>query len=129
MKARTPDNLDELYESLPEDQRLTATILRELIFETLPEVREKKSYGAPFYFGRTAVCYVWPASITWGGKEQGTGVMLGFNRGRAIDPEAKCLVFKDRKTIGHLSFAGAEDIDVELITELLRAAWHHDQTR
>jgi len=36
MKANTPDNIDELYDSLPENERLIAGILRELILESLP---------------------------------------------------------------------------------------------
>ena len=125
MKADTPDNLDELYDCLPEDERLTATILRQLIRETLPEIREKKSYGAPFYFGKKAICYVWPCSITWGGRRQGAGVTLGFQQARKFDPEGK-LDYGNRKLIGTRVYLRAEDIDVAVVEEWLRQAWAVD---
>lgn len=125
MKANTPDNLDELFEQLPEAERLTATILRELILETLPGIREKKSYGAPFYFGRKAICYIWPASITWGGKKQGEGVTLGFQRAKELDHDG-FLNFGNRKYIGAHVFLQAEEIDVEKVQHLLRQAGQLD---
>ena len=127
MKANTPDNIDDLYESLPEDERLIATILRDIIRETLPEIREKKSYGAPFYFGKKAVCYVWPASITWGGKKQGEGVTIGFNQARKLDHEG-FLEFGTKKVIGQHRYLAAEEIDVVWLAGLLLAAWRVDQT-
>lgn len=125
MKADTPDNLDELYESLPEEERLIAIVLRELILETLPGIREKKSYGAPFYFGKKAICYVWPASITWGGKRQGEGVTLGFNQAKALD-HGGFLTFGTRQRIGSHVYRQAEEIDVERVVSLLRQAWDLD---
>jgi len=108
MKANTPDNIDELYDSLPENERLIAGILRELILESLP------------------VCYVWPASITWGGKQQGRGVTLGFNQARKLD-HGGYLEFGNRKSIGSHVFLTPEEIDVEILQKLLREAWALDQ--
>ncbi|WP_020569256.1 DUF1801 domain-containing protein [Neolewinella persica] len=127
MKANTPDNLDELYERLPEEERLVASVLRALIFETLPDIREKKSYGAPFYFGTKAICYVWPASITWGGKRQGKGVTLGFNQAKKLN-HSGFLDFGSRKNIGSHVFLTAEEIDVKRVVELLKSAWEVDQS-
>jgi hypothetical protein len=127
MKANTPENIDELYESLPEGERLIAIILRDIIRETLPGIREKKSYGAPFYFGKKAVCYVWPASITWGGKKQGEGVTIGFNEALKLDHDG-FLEFGGKKVIGHHRFLTAEEIAVERLEALLLAAWGVDQT-
>lgn len=126
MKANTPDNIDELYDGLPENERLIAAILRELILENLPGCREKKSYGAPFYFGKKAICYVWPASITWGGKKQGEGVTLGFHQARQLD-HGGYLNFGTRKSIGSHVYTEPEDIDVEKLEGLLREAWRVDQ--
>lgn len=126
MKANTPENIDDLYESLPEDERLIATILRDIILHTLPGIREKKSYGAPFYFGKKAVCYVWPASITWGGKRQEEGVRIGFNQARKLEHRG-FLTFGTRKSIGHHQFRRAEEIEVARLETLLLAAWGVDQ--
>ena len=126
MKANTPDNLDELYESLPGEERLIASVLRDLIFEALPSIREKKSYGAPFYFGKKAICYVWPANITWGGKRQGEGVTLGFHQAKSLS-HAGFLSFGTRKIIGSHVFMTAEEIDVDKVKALLKQAWEVDQ--
>jgi hypothetical protein len=127
MKASTPDNLDELYDSLPEDERLIAMVLRELIFETLPDISEKKSYGGPFYFGKKMICYVWPASITWGGKRQGEGVTLGFGQAKKLN-HGGFLAFGNRKRIGSHVFLAPEEIDVERVVELLNSAWEVDKS-
>jgi hypothetical protein len=127
MKANTPDNLDELYESLPEEERLIAMVLRELIFEALPDIREKKSYGAPFYFGKKMICYVWPASITWGGKRQGEGVTLGFSQAKKLK-HGNFLNFGTRKSIGSHVFRRAEEIEVEKVVGLLKSAWEVDRS-
>ncbi|MEM9929393.1 MAG: DUF1801 domain-containing protein [Bacteroidota bacterium] len=121
MKASTPDGLDALFDQLPEEERIIATILRELILETLPGIREKKSYGAPFYFGNKAICYLWPASITWGGKRQGEGVTLGFQRAKELDHHG-FLTFGTRKYVGSHAFFKAEDVPVEKVQDLLRQA-------
>jgi hypothetical protein len=128
MKATTPDNLDELYDGLPEEERLIAAVLRELIFETLPDIREKKSYGAPFYFGKKMICYVWPGSITWGGKQQGEGVTLGFSQAKTLN-HGGFLAFGNRKSIGSHAFKTAEEIDVERVVDLLKSAWEVDASR
>lgn len=103
-------------------------ILRDLILETLPGIREKKSYGAPFYFGRKAICYVWPASITWGGKRQGEGVTLGFNQAKQLNHNG-WLTFGTRKQIGSHVFITAEQIDQEVVVRLLREAWQVDRSK
>ncbi len=126
MKANTPENIDELYDSLPENERLIASILRELILENLPGCVEKKSYGVPFYRKKKTICYVWPGSITWGGKQQGEGVTIGFYRARDLD-HGGFLEFGTKKVIGSHRFLTPEEIDVEQLEQLLRAAWLLDQ--
>ncbi len=125
MKANTPDHLDDLFEQLPEEERLSAAILRTLILETLPGIREKKSYGAPFYFGRKAICYLWPASITWGGKKQAAGVTLGFHQARELRHDG-FLEFGTRKQIGCHVFPSAMAIDVARVQDLLLQAGRAD---
>ncbi|MEL7162259.1 MAG: DUF1801 domain-containing protein [Bacteroidota bacterium] len=124
MKVDPHRNIDELYDSLPETERLTAGILRDLIRETLPEVREKLSWGAPFYHGRRSVCFVWPASIPWGKLTE--GVALGFSRANQLD-HGGWLGLDERKSIGRHVYLAPEDIDVEQVIDLLRQAWAIDQ--
>ena len=113
------EEIDSLYDNLPEEERVISIILRELIKETIPDCREKLSWGAPFYHGRKSICFVWPASIPWG--KLTSGVALGFARGRELDQEG-FLQFDDRKTIGRHVFFSPEDIDVKQVVRLLQAA-------
>ena len=116
-KTKTPD---QVYESLVGEERVTAFILREIILETLPEAREKLSWGAPFYFGKRSVCYVWPASVPWGKLD--AGVALGFSRARELD-HGGYLTVAEQKFFGRRVYLSPEEIEVERVVELLRAAW------
>ena len=116
-KTRTPD---DLFEQLPESERITAVILRALIFETLPDAREKLSWGAPFYFHRISFAYLWPASIPWGKMESGVG--LGFPRAQLLDHGGQLLV-PQGKSLARRVYHAPEDIDPEWVTFVLRQAW------
>jgi len=118
------EELDDLYDNLPEEERIISNILRELIRETMPDCREKLSWGAPFYYGRKSICFVWPASIPWG--KLTSGVALGFSRGRELGHEG-FLEFDDRKTIGRHVFYSPEEIDVEQVVRLLLVAMALDK--
>ena len=121
-KNRTPD---DVYAGLPEEESVTALILRDLIRETLPHLREKLSWGAPFYHGRRSVCYVWPASVPWGKLE--SGVALGFSRADLLDHGGYLGAQGAGKKMGRHVFHAPEEIDVEYVVGLLRAAGANDQ--
>lgn len=124
MKVDKTRNIDELYDELPGEERTTAIILREMIFETIEVKREKLSWGAPFYYGYSPICYVWPASIPWGGIE--SGVALGFWRGKNLaDPSY--LDRGERKQLYRKLFYTPEEIDVERVQSLLLEAQDLDR--
>ena len=126
MKVDPTRNIDELFDSLPESERLTASILRELVRENLPEAREKLSWGAPFYHGRRSICYIWPASIPWGKLKE--GVALGFTKAYLLD-HGGYLNVGERKQLGRHVFLSPEEIDVEIVTALLQQALALDQEK
>ncbi|HNU87129.1 MAG TPA: DUF1801 domain-containing protein, partial [Ferruginibacter sp.] len=73
----------ELYELLPENERLIVDILREVIKEQLPShCKEKISYNVPFFYGNKSICLVWPSSVPRGGIKK--GVMLAFWYGNRL---------------------------------------------
>ena len=111
--TRTPD---DVYANLPEAERVTAQVLRELIFETVPDAREKLSWGAPFYFRRRSFAFVWPASVPWG--KINRGVALGFSRADLLDHGGRL----GPGRIGRITYPSAEDIDPAEVMRLLRAA-------
>ena len=116
-KTRTPD---QVYDALPEHERITALVLRELIFETLPGVTEKLSWGAPFYFGSRSLCYIWPASVPWGKLD--AGVALGFTRAQLLD-HGGYLSHTPGSQLGRRVYLVPEEIDVGRVQRLLREAW------
>lgn len=116
MKIDKTTNIDQLYDQLPEPERIIANILRELVFETIEVKKEKLSWGAPFYYGHSPICHIWPASIPWGKLKQ--GVALGFWRGKDFAD----LSYFDHDGLKQLSrkiFYQTEDIDIAVIQELL----------
>ncbi len=117
-------NIDDLFAGLPEAERITAVILRDLVRETIPGVREKLSWGAPFYHGKRSICFIWPASIPWGKLDE--GVALGFTKANQLSHQ-DLLNLTEGKQIGRLVFLRPEDIDVEQVVQLLHEAREIDE--
>lgn len=66
----------ELFDILPDNERVIVDILCEIIRENLPDYcKEKISYSVPFFYGNRGICLVWPATIPRGGIKE--GVLLG----------------------------------------------------
>jgi hypothetical protein len=124
MKIDKRRNIDQLYDELPESERTIALVLRELVLETIEVKAEKLAWGAPFYYGHSPICFIWPASIPWG-KIQ-SGVALGFWRGKLLDDPD----FFDRgtaKQVFRKAFYRPEEIDVEKVQQLLINAEMEDK--
>lgn len=111
--------IDDLYDQLPDSERELALVLRDIVRTELPHLREKLAHGAPFYYGRRWLCYIWPASLPKGGIRQ--GVVLGFCRGHLL-PSASLLTFNGRKQVGYLHYRHIEQIEPDLLLTLLHEA-------
>ncbi len=117
--------IDFAFFKLPDSERELALVLRGIVRDTLPHVQERLAYNAPFYYGKRRICFIWPASIPWGGIDR--GVALGFCYGRDL-PSASALEFADRKEVGQLRFHTPDEIDPHLVTRLLAEAHRLDQS-
>lgn len=73
---------DDILDYLPEEERKLLEILRSLVLDCIPDALEKISYNVPFYSRRKRICFIWPASIPWGGVKD--GVALGFTKGHLL---------------------------------------------
>lgn len=109
--------VDEFLDFIPESELLIVSTLRDLIFESLPEVRENLSYNVPFYFGQKRMFYIWPASIPWGGITK--GVHLGFARGRALADPYGLLQAGTGKTMAGVTFHSIRDIPIEAVRAMI----------
>lgn len=110
-------SVSDFLEYLPPTEIGIVEQLRDLILQTLPDATEKLAYNVPFYYLNKRVCYVWPASVPWGGLT--TGVSLGFCQAMLFDELTNYLAFGNKKEIGTLQFTSQSEIDEQLIILLL----------
>ena len=114
-------SIPQLYEMLPETERLILDVLRQIIKENLPDYcREKISYNVPFFYGKKGICIVWPATVPRGGITR--GVLLGFWHGKRLrDPDCY-LTRGTNKQVFYKVLYSIEDIDERAIVRLLKEA-------
>lgn len=115
-----PKSVEDFIADLPEHERPIVGSLRQLILDTLPDVREKLSYGVPYFYLRSRVCFLWPASAPLAGKYE--GVMLGFCKGHLLSNEQGLLDMGARKEVATVIFKNVKGIQLETVREILLEA-------
>ena len=114
-------SLVNLYEVLPENERIITDVLRQIISENLPATcKEKISFSVPFFYGKKGICIIWPASIPRGGIKK--GVLLGFWYGYKLKDIDSYLTHGTNKQIFYKIYYSVEDIDEKAIVKLLNEA-------
>ena len=114
-------SLVQLYEVLPEDERIIVDVLRQIVRENLPaSCKEKISYNVPFFYGNKGICIIWPSSIPRGGIKK--GVLLGFWHGNKLHDKDLYLTHGTNKQVFYKIFNSVEEINVKAITLLLNEA-------
>ncbi len=112
--------VEEFVADLPANERPILETLRQIILETLPEVREKLSYGVPYFYRKSRICFLWPASSPLAGRYE--GVMLGFCRGHLLSNEQGLLDLGSRKEVSTVIFSDVRSIPQETVREVLLEA-------
>ncbi|HMG14288.1 MAG TPA: DUF1801 domain-containing protein [Saprospiraceae bacterium] len=124
MKENIPfkiKSLIELFDLLPENERIIVEVLRQIIKENLPSYcKEKISYNVPFFYGNKGICIVWPSTIPRGGIKQ--GVLLGFWYGNKLRDTDQYLIHGTNKQIFYKIYYTPEDIEEAAIIKLLSEA-------
>jgi len=116
----------EFWEHLPEHERIITDVLRQIVLETLPSYcKEKLTYNVPFYYGKRRICLIWPASVPWGGFNE--GVFFGFCQGPKIIDNNRYLLHGNNKKIYYRIFQSPDEIEIDHLTELLHQAVKIDQ--
>ena len=118
-------DVDDFLEYLPDEERVIVDFLRKLVFQCLPEVKEKLSYNVPYYYRKQRIVFIWPACVPWG-MSQTEGVLFGFCKGHLMRDVKKVLNRENRKVIGTMLFTDLSQIDEELIREYLFEAGEID---
>lgn len=114
-------SLIELFELLPEEERIMVDVLRQIVLENLPSYcTEKISYNVPYFYGKRRICMIWPATIPMGGVRQ--GVLLGFSYGNRLKDKDGYLTHGRNKQVFYKIYKEAEEIDEAAIVKLLNEA-------
>lgn len=117
----------QLFEMLPEEERIITDVLRQIVIETLPPYcREKISFNVPLFFGNKAICIIWPATVPRGGIKQ--GVLFGLWYGNKLADTHKYLTHGSNKQIFYKIFTHANEINEKPIIRLLNEAVALDKT-
>ena len=125
MKTAFPriSSIVQLYDLLPENERVITDVLRHLIKENLPAYyKEKISYNVPFFYGNRGICIIWPATVPRGGIRK--GVLLGFWYGNKLKDKDNYLTRGTNKQIFYKIYQKPEDISsVSLIINCRPRHW------
>ena len=114
-------SLVQLFDRLPEDQRIIVDVLRQIVNENLPKhCKEKFAFNVPYFYGRRGICIIWPAAIPRGGIKQ--GVLLGFWQGNKLKDEDHYLTRGTNKKVFYKIYNDADEIDEAAIVKLLKEA-------
>lgn len=113
--------VDELLDFLPPEELKVTEALRKIVFDCIPDVKEKLSFNVPFYSRKKGICFIWPGSVSWGSKTN-RGVRFGFQYGSLLNDESNYLERGNRKQVYWRDFLSLKDIDVELLKSYIYEA-------
>ena len=119
----------ELLDFLPPDERVLMERLREFIISEAPQLKERLSFNILAYKGRRDVCFIWPASVLWGGKKTYDGVRFGFSYGNLLSDPNNYLDRGGRKQVYWKDLARITAMDERMLRLLLAQAIKVDDER
>jgi hypothetical protein len=121
-------SLVQLYQLLPENERVITDVLRQIVKENLPVgYKEKISYNVPFFYGRKGICIIWPATIPRGGIK--SGVLFGLWHGNKLQDTDNYLTRGTNRQVFYKIFYSVEEIDGRAIIKLLKEAVKVDEVK
>lgn len=121
--------VQELLDHLPQDERALTEEIRELLISEAPELKERLSFNVPFYKQHRDVCFIWPASVIWGGRKTYDGVRFALTSGHLVPGCEPYLHRGGRKQVLWRDLTTITAADERMIRRLLRAALAVDRER
>jgi Domain of unknown function (DU1801) len=119
-------SLLQLYELLPEEEKLIVDVLRHLVIDHLPNgFKEKISFNVPYFYGKKGVCIIWPATIPRGGIKE--GVLFGFWYGNKMNDVDQYLTHGTNKQIFYKIYKKVSEIRTRPLIKLLKEAVRIDR--
>lgn len=119
----------ELLDFLPPDERVLLERLREFVLAEAPALSERLSYNALAYKLRRDVCFLWPASVLWGGKKTYDGIRFGFSHANLLDDVSGYLDRGGRKQVYWRDLQQVAPADERMLGGLLAQAVRLDAER
>ena len=114
-------SLVQLFELLPDNERIIVDVLRQIVSENLPSYsKEKISFNVPFFYGNKGICIIWPATIPRGGIK--SGVLFGIWYGNKITDKDHYLTHGTNKQVYYKIFQSPEEINESALVKLLNEA-------
>jgi len=114
-------SLVQLFDLLPENERIITDVLRQIVLENLPaHCKEKISFNVPYFYGKKGICIIWPSTIPRGGIKK--GVLFGFWYGNKLNDRNQYLTHGSNKQIFYKIFHSPDEIDEQSIILLLKEA-------
>src|SRR4030095_9446126 len=121
-------SLLQLFDLLPENERLIVDVLRQIVIENLPaNCKEKLAFNVPYFYGNKGICIIWPAAIPGGGIKQ--GVLFGFWQGNKLNDEDSYLTLGTNKKVFYKIVRDVEEIEEGSIVKLLKEAVRVDMIK
>lgn len=120
MKFAKHKDFDSFLDAISPSEQVICLRLRNLILGTFPELKEKFSYGAPFYHRNSRICFLYPASLPYSGIK--SGVSFGFNRGPLLSNDHGLLDMGNRKEVAYISLFQESDVSELAFLEILHEA-------
>ncbi len=121
--------LEELLEFLPDDEKEIVDVLRDLIYNIEPLIKEKLSFSVPFFSMNKTICFIWPASVYWGSKKTFEGVQFGFTNGVLLDDRWNYMSLSGRKQMTLRTFKTSAEINISILKNLLHEALELDSIK
>jgi len=105
-------NIIEVLRVLPEEQMEMVQRLHEIIYESIPDIREVYSSGIPYYKKHKGICYILPSAFPWGNTFDDS-VEFGFQYGCLLADEMQYLERGNRKQVFTKKFNSIEEINTD----------------
>ena len=119
-------SLVQLYELLPENERIIVDVLRHIIIDTLPSYcKEKFAYNVPYFYGKKGICIVWPSTIPRGGIKK--GVLLGYWYGNRLKDVNNYLGHGTNRQVYYKVYNTPDEINIKEVVRLLKEAVQLDK--
>ncbi len=114
------DDVQDFIVRREEPQRSILRYFQSLLM-SYPGVTSKISYGIPFYYRKSWICYLNPL--------KNGGMELGFTRGNELSNGQGLLEAKNRKQIRGISFLSIDDIPEVAVHEIINEALLLDEKK